>query len=289
MFYREKASGFPVTLVCRVMGVSRSAFYKALRRAEETSSECASIPDDEQRLVDRIKGLTKLFPEYGYRRIWALLRFGDTPIVINRKRVQRLMQIHGLQVKVRRHRAIRRSHLGRVEVNDSDLLWGVDMTKIWCGQDGWGSLFAFVDHCDRECVGFRFSLDARAERAREALDEAVTHRFGSPNAVPHDLQVRADNGSQFGANVFLKEIDRLGMTLTYTPYRSPQGNAIVERFFRSLKEECVWHHRFESFEHAEQVISEWIKFYNEERMHSRLGYRSPRQFREIRILRKNVA
>jgi len=185
-FYRREASDYPVELVCRVMGISRSAFYKALNRPADRPTTKPN--PDEQQLVDRIKTLAKRFPDYGYRRIWALLRFGDDPIVINRKRVQRLMQIHGLQVKVKRHQAARRPHMGRVEVNASDLLWGIDMTKIWCGQDGWASLFAIVDHCDRECVGYRFSLNAKAERAREALDEAVAYRFNWPQAVPHDCK-----------------------------------------------------------------------------------------------------
>ncbi|MBO8127517.1 MAG: transposase [Firmicutes bacterium] len=55
---------------------------------------------------------------------------------------------------------------------------------------------------------------------------------------------------------------------------------------RTLKEKCVWQHRFTSFQEAEQVISEWIRYYNEERMHSRLGYRSPRAFYELTTLRK---
>lgn len=84
--------------------------------------------------------------------------------------------------------------------------------------------------------------------------QAVAYRFGSPKAVPADLQIRADNGSQFGSRAFVNEVDRLGIELTYTPYRSPQGNAIVERFFRSLKEECVWHYRFESFHEAESSV-----------------------------------
>lgn len=163
------------------------------------------------------------------------------------------------------------------------------MTKFWCGQDGWASLFAIIDHCDREIVGFRFSKNGRAERAREALDEAVAYRFQSPLLVPTDLELRTDNGSQFGARLFVDEIDRLGINLTRTAYLSPQGNAIVERFFRTLKEECVWQHRFTSFQEAEQVISEWIRYYNEERMHSRLGYRPPRAFYELTALRKKVA
>lgn len=198
-----------MALVCHVMGISRSAFYKALGRVDKDEQR---EPDhDELQLVERIKALAKRFPDYGYRRIWALLRFGADPVVVNRKRVQRLMQRHGLQVKVKRYHAVRRPHMGRVEVNDSNLLWGIDMTKIWCGRDGWASLFAILD---RECVGFRFSRNAKAERAREALDEAVANRFGSPQTVPYDLQIRADNGSQFGARAFLKEVDRLGMELT---------------------------------------------------------------------------
>ena len=104
-----------------------------------------------------------------------------------------------------------------------------------------------------------------------------------------ELVARFPDGSQFGSRAFVNEVDRLGIELTYTPYRSPQGNAIVERFFRSLKEECVWHYRFESFHEAERVISDWIRFYNDERLHSRLGYRSPKQYRKLRSLRKNVA
>jgi len=110
------------------MGISRSAFYKALSRKRE--SHQVKPDPDECRLIARIKELVARFPDYGYRRIWALLRFGDDPIVVNRKRVQRLMRVHGLQVKVKRYQASRRPHVGRVEVNDSDLLWGIDMTKI---------------------------------------------------------------------------------------------------------------------------------------------------------------
>ena len=278
---------YAVTQVCRVMGISRAAFYRAKQR--RTGPRPSETSDRDTEVVDRIRRLVRRFPQYGYRRIWALLRFGENPLVVNKKRVQRLMQVHGLQVRRPPYAAVRRAHTGRVEVNASDLMWGIDMTKIWCGQEGWASLFAVMDHCDRACVGFRFSRDGKADRACEALDEAIVSRFASPQAVPADLQLRADNGSQFSARVFLRETQRLGVEVTYTPYRSPQGNAIVERCFRSLKEECVWHYAFHSFEEAEAVIAEWIQFYNDERVHSRLGYRSPRQFREFQALRDTAA
>lgn len=228
-------------------------------------------------------------PAFGYRRVWARLRFGPDPVIVNRKRVQRLMREHNLQAKVKRYEARRRQHKGKVEVNTPDLLWGMDMTKIWCGNDGWASLFAIIDHCDREIVGYRFSRDAYAARAREALNEAITYRFQGPGNVPKDLELRTDNGSQFGARLFKTEIDRLGIKLTNTAYRSPEGNGIIERFFRTLKEECIWQHRFESFEEAEKIISAWLKYYNEKGMHSRLGYKSPKAYHQEFSLRKNAA
>lgn len=273
-------------MVCKLLGISRTAYYKAKAEPESSQRE-ESI--ENRNLLKRIKEILQKNPEFGYRRVWARLRFGPNPVKVNKKRVQRLMQLNNLQAKVKRYNAPRKQHNGKVEVSYSNLLWGTDMTKIWCGKDGWASLFAVIDHCDREIVGYRFSLDAYAIRAREALNEAIIYRFGTPGEVPQDLELRSDNGSQFGAKVFVAEVERLGIKLTNTAYRCPQGNAIIERFFRTLKEECIWQHRFESFEEAERVITAWIKYYNEERMHSRLGYKSPKAFYEEQILRKNAA
>ena len=60
---------------------------------------------------------------------------------------------------------------------------------------------------------------------------------------------------------------------------TPEQNGIIERFFRSLKEECVWQHAFQTFEEARRVIRDWLRWYNEERPHQALGYRSPVQYR----------
>jgi putative transposase len=238
-----------------------------------TPREPAARSLDEARFVNLVKGLCREFPTYGYRRIWALLRFREG-LPVNRKRVQRVMQGLGLQIKRPGRPAARGHHEGKVQVLAPNLRWGMDTTKIWCGADGWGQLTAMVDYGDRVCVGYRFARYGRAQEAIDTLDAACAYRFPD-RQIPTDLELRTDNGSAFGAVRFVDEVKRHGITLTKTFYRSPEGNAILERFFRSLKEECAWQHTFNSLAEAERAIVEWIRHYNEERPHSACGYLTP--------------
>lgn len=92
--------------------------------------------------------------------------------------------------------------------------------------------------------------------------------------------MRSDNGLVFGAKAFVKVVRRYGLDQEYiTPY-TPEQNGMIERFFGSLKAECVWLHRFEDRDHAFAVISRWMDKYHEERPHSALGYLTPAEYRE---------
>jgi len=91
--------------------------------------------------------------------------------------------------------------------------------------------------------------------------------------------VRSDNGLIFQSRRFRRAMRDYRLTQEFiTPY-TPEQNGIVERFFRSPKEECVWQHRFERFEHARRQIGDWIRWYREERPHQSLGYLSPAKYR----------
>ena len=95
----------------------------------------------------------------------------------------------------------------------------------------------------------------------------------------HHLTLRSDNGLVFGAKAFVNVANRYGLVQEYiTPY-SPEQNGMIERFFRSLKEECIWLRRFKNRDDAFRVIADWIDFYNCERVHSALGYKAPREYR----------
>ncbi len=157
----------------------------------------------------------------------------------------------------------------------------MDVTHVPCGQDGWAHLAAVIDCHDREVIGYEFALRGRAKEAERAVEEACLARFGTlrPEAAPI---LRSDNGLIFQSRRFRAACRDYRLHQEFiTPY-TPEQNGLIERFFRSFKEECVWQHQFQSFTQARTVISRWNQWYNEQRPHQALGYRSPCQFRALR-------
>jgi putative transposase len=145
--------------------------------------------------------------------------------------------------------------------------------------DGWGHLAAVIDCHDREIVGYEFSLRGRAKEAERALEEACLARFGTLRPEGETPQIRSDNGLIFTARRFRAACRDYRLFQEFiTPY-TPEQNGMIERFFRSLKEECVRQHNFASFIEARAAIDSWIRWYNERRPHQALGYLSPRQYR----------
>ncbi len=208
-------------------------------------------------LKQRIRHLCERFPRYGYRRIKVMLR-RQYSMQVNHKRVHRLMREMGLLVKSPQREASRKKRSGKIPVSQSNEHSQCDMTKIWCGKDGWGYLFAVIDAYDREIVGYSFSRYCRTEELLQAVDNAFNYRF--PSGVR-------------GANLTLRKHERTG-------YNNPDADGYIERFFRSLKEEEVWMQEYDNFAEAKSAIKTYIEFYNKERPHSALGYRTPQEFRK---------
>lgn len=261
-------TGFPLAVICRVLGVPRSTLYYKPRPRPERPAD----PD----LTDLIRQVVNEFPTYGYRKVWAVLRFGKG-VAVNRKTVHRIMRKHRWLVHQRPTRSKPRVRQSRSRIEHSNKRWAMDMTHIYCGQDGWAHLAAVIDCADREVIGWRFAFRGRAREAEEALEDACIRRFGGRIPRSHSLTLRSDNGLVFMAKHFRQTTKRYGIQQEFiTPY-TPEQNGMVERFFRSLKDECVYQHHFQSFEEAHAAISRWIRYYNEQRPHQALGYRSPSQ------------
>jgi putative transposase len=160
-------------------------------------------------VVARINELIEQHPTYGYRRIWARVRFGDKRL-INRKKVRRLMREQGWMVRQRPATPKPRVRRKKSIAQRRNERWALDATHIDGGADGWGHLVAVIDCCDREIVGWECALRGRANEAERALEMACLARFGTlrpGGAVP---VVRSDNGLIFPSR-------RLGEACRFAP------------------------------------------------------------------------
>lgn len=263
--------------LCRLLDVPRSAVYK--RKKQPAPSK----PVVDEGLAKEIRRLIERFPSYGYRRIWALLR-NRLGWIVNKKKVYRLMKLKGWLMHQRQETPRPRVKGRRSLAEASDQRWAMDVTHVDCGPDGWAHLCAIIDCHDRQCVGYEFALRGRAKEAERALEAACIARFGTlyphPELAP---QLRSDNGLIFQSRRFRRACRAYRLKQEFiTPY-TPQQNGMVERFFRSFKEECVWVQSFASFREAKYQVEMWIRWYNEARPHQALGYRSPVEYRRQQV------
>lgn len=265
--------------ICRVLNVTRSTLYRV--EAEEVPADTTGLtsqPSQDELLLARIKALIEAFPTYGYRRICALLRKREK-LTINRKKVYRLMREQRWMISQRETSPKPRVQKSRSRTEHSNERWAMDITHVYCGTDGWGHLVAVIDCHDREIVGWEFALRGRAQEAERALEMACLARFGTVQPSGDTPVLRSDNGLVFLSRRFREACTFYRLSQEYiTPY-TPEQNGLIERFFRSFKEECVWQQNFTNFAEARRAVKAWLEWYNGERPHQALGYLSPHEYR----------
>lgn len=236
-------------------------------------------PKVDEELADKIHALIQRFPTWGYRRLCAWLRHKEG-IKVNKKKIRRIIRIKGWTVNQRILTPRPRVKGKRSRANESNERWAIDATHIHCGRDGWAHLIAVIDCHDREIVGYHMAMRGRAKEAEMALEEACLNRFGLVYAQPGEQRpvLRSDNGLIFLSRRFRAACGQYGLSQEFITPHTPQQNGMIERFFRSLKEECVWLCNFRDFREARREVERWIEFYNTERPHQSLGYLSPAEF-----------
>ena len=156
--------------VCTTMSVPRSAV-----RERATTPR---VPMVDEVLAARLQRLIAQHPTFGYRRLWALLRFHEG-LRINRKAVYRVLVLKGWFVHQRRATPRPRVQGRRSRASRSNERWAMDLTHIDCGADGWAHFAAVIDCHDRELVGYEFARRGRAKEAERALEAACIGRFGT--------------------------------------------------------------------------------------------------------------
>lgn len=158
------------------------------------------------------------------------------------------------------------------EVASTDTVWGTDITYLWT-QEGWLYLTVVIDLCSRKVVGWSIGERMTTILVIDALTMAVWRR-----RPPKGLLHHSDRGSQYARHAYQDELKKHGMVC------SMSVNAVVERFFRSLKTERTNHRIYPSWEIARRDVIDYIEmFYNSQRLHSYLGYQSPNDFEAMAL------
>ncbi len=238
-----------------------------------------SVAARNEPVVERIRQIKSDHPFWGYRRVWAHLRFIDS-LVINKKRIYRLMKEHHLTVKPNHKlKAKRSSGRSKPRPDRPNQWWGIDMTKVMT-DSGWAYIVIVLDWYSKKVVGHYSGTQATSRHWLEALERGLNRQF--PDGVRgHDLHLMSDNGSQPTSLKFIKACSSLEVHQAFTSYNNPKGNADTERMMRTMKEELLWLREWPSAYELTQKLDRWIEYYNESYLHSALGYRPPNRAEEI--------
>lgn len=262
---------------CQALGFSRSGYYASRRpqKTHKTHRTAQAVRD--VGLVEKIKALKTQHPFWGYRRVRAWLLYREK-VLVNEKRVRRLMKEHDLMVPRTIYKAKRTSGRSKPRADKPKQFWGIDATKFMIDSLGWVYLVIVLDWYTKKVAGWRVSLRNRSKEWKGALDMAVNLEF--PDGVRgKGLKLISDNGSQPTSISFMKDTSTLEIGQIFTSYNNPKGNADTERMMRTIKEEVLWLNEFSSFEEAKEKIDKWLAIdYNKLYVHSALGYRSPEEF-----------
>ena len=237
----------------------------------------AKVVERNAQLLERIRDLKAQHPFWGYRRIWAYLRYVDG-LIVNQKRIYGVMKVADLLVKPNlKLRARRKVGTTKPRPTWPNQWWGIDMTKVMIEGFGWVYLVVVLDGHTKKIVGHYAGLQARAWHWLVALNRAVNRQFRD-GVRDRALNLMADNGCQPTSLAFMRACAAMGIRQAFTSYSNPKGNADTERFLRTLKEELVWLREWTSPDVFFQAFDRWIVEYNNSYLHSALGYRSPEAF-----------
>lgn len=261
--------------MCRVLGVSRSGWYASLRRIRPSKRE---LGDGE--LLNRIRTIHAESREtYGSPRVHAqLVREG---IEVGEDRVARLMRAAELTGRVRRRFKVTTdsNHDRRVAANvldrqftakASDSVWCADITYIPTAA-GWVYLAAIIDLASRTIVGWSMASHMRTELVESALRNALSSRAPAARLMHH-----SDRGAQYASDSYRELLDAFGIECSMSRAGNCYDNAVIESFFGTYKQEWAHHHRWLGLADARAATHDYIEvFYNRQRLHSSLGYRTP--------------
>jgi putative transposase len=267
---QQKADG--IAPLCKLLGVSRSGYYAARLRAVKPAKCCPVT-------IHLKAAFAASGRSYGSRRLRATLQ--TQGIQVGRHRVRTLMRINDMRPVWKRkfmHTTNSRHDLPiaenvldrQFEPAEANVAWASDITYIRT-RSGWLYLAVVMDLFSRKIVGWAMAPNMPTELVCSALQMAIAQR-----QPPVGLIVHSDRGSQYASEAYRSLLDRHGLRASMSRKGNCWDNAVMERFFLNLKMERIWQRDYVNHAEAIRDIVDYIVgFYNNARLHSKLGYMPP--------------
>jgi transposase InsO family protein len=270
--------------MCQLAQVSRASFYRSLEQQAPNEAE-----------MELRSAIQEIFLEhkrrYGYRRITQELR--RRGIVINRKRVQRLMQEDNLLALQKRafvattnsrHELEVYLNLGqRLQLTGINQLWVADITYIRLAKE-FVYLAVVLDAFSRKVVGWALDKTLATRLPKAALEMAIAARQPGPGLVHH-----SDRGYQYASADYVQLLHQHGIVPSMSRPANPYDNATCESFMKTLKQEEIYANHYRDLDHLRANIKTFIElYYNRSRLHSALGYVPPEEFEQTLTLNNTM-
>jgi putative transposase len=262
MIEREECEGLSVRRQCEILFMNRSSFYY----------EPVPVSAEDKVIMDLIDEIYTAWPFYGARKISLELK--DFGIPVGRKRTTSLMRLMGLE-SVFPKRNLSKPHpdhpvypylLRGVEVTRTNQVWSMDITYVKLKR-GFVYLAAVIDWHSRYVLSFKLSNTLTPDFCVEALNEAL--QYGTPEIS------NTDQGGQFTSREFIGVLKKNNIQISMDGRGRAIDNIFVERLWRSVKYENVYLKGYETIPDAEKGLKEYFEFYNLNRKHQSLGYKTP--------------
>ncbi len=266
----QEQSDRPLSWILAELGLTRSVYYDWLEKAEIGSladrivvprSPLAALPEE----IEAVVAYAKIRPRDGYRRLtWMMV--DEDVVYLAPSTVYRILDKHDLLYRWKRPEPGQGRRVA--EASYPNEVWHIDLMYLWV-RGRWYFLVTILDSYSRYIVHWELALSMRAEEIAEITAIALERVHGKKPRIVRD------NGSQFVAKEWREVMRYFEVEEIPIRVRHPESNGRIERYHRSVREEAFGDTEVEDLYRARELLAEWVRYYNEERLHSSLEYLRP--------------